>query len=175
MLLLLLLPFYRWINWSPERKEVTSFFIAGRSDLCSISWVSSQPLIHWALLPAENRQGPFTLWWRRKSRTTGQRRTVVGACFRWRGQGELPWSTVCKQRSEPRAVPELWCPPRRAKGSFWQEGVNALPVPYTGSLGLKKGKNVVTINVTISPLALRDSVFQPWLSNNLWLPNRVSF
>lgn len=33
----------------------------------------------------------------------------------------------------------------------------------------------MAVNVTILPLALRDSVFQPWLSHNLRLPDRASF
>lgn len=33
----------------------------------------------------------------------------------------------------------------------------------------------MVVNVTILPLALRDSVFQPWLSTNLRLPHRLPF
>lgn len=34
---------------------------------------------------------------------------------------------------------------------------------------------MMVVNVTILPLALRDSVFQPWLSTNLRLPHRLPF
>lgn len=39
--------------------------------------------------------------------------------------------------------------------------------PKLAHYDLKRGKNGVAVNVTILPLALRDSVFQPWFSNNL--------
>ena len=47
----------------------------------------------------------------------------------WMGWLGKAWEDGARLRSGQWKVPELWCSPRRANGSFWQEGVNALPVP----------------------------------------------
>lgn len=49
--------------------------------------------------------------------------------------GGLLQKTRSKLRSDRWEVPGLGGSPSRANGSFRQEGVNALPMPDTGSLG----------------------------------------
>ena len=44
------------------RKEGSGFFTVRKSDLCSISLVSGQDLIHCAVLPTENEQGHLRSW-----------------------------------------------------------------------------------------------------------------
>lgn len=59
IIIIIIIPFYRWRNWSPESKEMASFFLARRSDLCSICLASGQALTLCAPLLAENKLGQF--------------------------------------------------------------------------------------------------------------------